>query len=59
MVFALWVTGLPGSGKSTIAKKVGRLLKKNKIPVVVLRLDEIRRQFVPRPRFTEKEREYV
>ena len=29
MAFALWFTGLPGSGKSVIAKKVKDKYKKN------------------------------
>jgi len=54
MPFAIWITGLPGSGKSTIAKE----LVKN-IDADILRLDEFRKELVPNPKFTDKERTIV
>ena len=54
MSFAVWITGLPGSGKSAIAK----LLKK-KIKAEILRLDEIRQVITPKPSYSKEEREYV
>ena len=54
MPFAIWITGLPGSGKSTIAKE----LVKN-IDADILRLDEFRKELIPDPKFTDKEREFV
>jgi len=55
MAFAIWVTGLPGSGKSTIAKELIKRLK----DAEYLRLDEIRKKFVKEPKFTDEERELV
>ncbi|MCX8027062.1 MAG: adenylyl-sulfate kinase [Thermodesulfovibrionales bacterium] len=51
----IWITGLPGSGKSTIAE-----LLKNKIEdSIILRVDEIRRFLTPTPTYSEEEREIV
>lgn len=50
-----WITGLPGSGKSTIAEGV-----KNSFPEsVVLRMDELRKIITPQPTYSETERETV
>jgi len=55
MPFAVWITGLPGSGKSTIARELIKNLKNTEY----LRLDEIRRKFISEPKFTDEERELV
>lgn len=53
--FVLWITGLPGSGKSTIADGI-----KNRFPdFVVLRMDELRKIVTPKPTYSEDEREMV
>jgi adenylylsulfate kinase len=55
MPWVIWITGLPGSGKSTIA-----LIVKEKIPdAVILRMDELRRIITPEPTYSDAEREYV
>ncbi|MFH0875674.1 MAG: adenylyl-sulfate kinase [archaeon] len=54
MSFALWITGLPGSGKSRIAKELNKKLKAQ-----ILRLDEIRQIITPKPNYSKEEREYV
>jgi len=59
MPWAIWITGLPGSGKSTIARELGEKLKENGVSFKILRLDEIRKKIVPNPKYTEAEREYV
>lgn len=59
MAWALWITGLPGSGKSTIAAQLIKLLYHDDVAVDFLRLDEIRKQFVPSPKYTEEERDFV
>ncbi len=52
---AVWITGLPGSGKSTVANEV-----KNAYPhFVILRMDELRRIVTPEPTYSEAERDLV
>jgi len=53
--FAVWMTGLPGSGKSTIAKELLNQLDNTEY----LRLDAIRKKYVQQPKFTDEERELV
>lgn len=55
MPFAVWITGLPGSGKSTIAKELIEQLN----DIEYLRLDAIRKKYVPQPKYTDEERELV
>lgn len=57
--WAVWITGLPGSGKSSIAKALEKTLKKNKIEVLLLNLDSFRKKIVPEPKYTEDERDLV
>ena len=59
MPWLIYITGLPGSGKSTIAKDLFELLASEKIEAVYLRLDDIRKEIVPEPHYTEEERERV
>ena len=59
MAWVMWLTGLPGCGKTTIAKKVRSRLQEKSIAVKILQLDEIRRAITPVPRYTEEERDIV
>jgi adenylylsulfate kinase len=52
----VWFTGLPASGKSTLAERVHDALTAAERPNVLLDGDEIRRAFVPRPGYTEEAR---
>jgi adenylylsulfate kinase len=52
---ALWLTGLPGSGKSTVADEI----KKRHSSFVLLRMDELRKVITPQPTYSETEREIV
>ncbi len=59
MSWAIWITGLPGSGKTTLARGVAAALETRGIPVKRLELDEIRRVLTPQPTYTDAEREIV
>jgi len=52
---AIWITGLPGSGKSTIADA----FKKAHPEFIVLRMDELRKVITPEPTYSDPEREIV
>jgi len=56
MNFCLWVTGLPGSGKSTIVNEIEQMLLGSDIEVIILNLDSIRKILTPKPRYTDGER---
>jgi len=57
--WVMWITGLPGSGKSTISRKVHEKLLKKGIRSRVLELDEIRKIVTPNPKYTDEERDIV
>ena len=54
--FAVWITGLPASGKSTIARALVRELADRGVDVAVLESDELRRVLTPHPTYSEEER---
>jgi adenylylsulfate kinase len=58
-MWVLWITGLPGSGKTEIARKTVELLSRKGIRARILELDEIRRIITPSPTYSEEEREIV
>lgn len=57
--WAVWFTGLPGSGKSEISKLVYQMLSKNGVKCERVELDYIRKQYVAEPQYTVKERDFV
>jgi adenylylsulfate kinase len=59
MAWAVWFTGLPGSGKTTVARATEKTLAAGGVSVRVLELDEIRKVLTPEPRYTEEERTIV
>lgn len=54
--WALWFTGLPGCGKSTIARAVRAELAARGVEVDLLAMDERRRAYFPHPQYTAEER---
>lgn len=54
----IWLTGLPASGKSTLAREVKRLLAERGVHAVILDSDDMRRVLTPQARYTEEEREW-
>ena len=56
--FAIWITGLPASGKSSLAAALFRHLERKQVRVVVLESDALRKIFSTNPQYDDKEREY-
>lgn len=50
----VWLTGIPGSGKSSVGRALAR-----RTSARLLSMDEVRRVVTPRPTYTEQEREVV
>ena len=55
--FAVWVTGLPASGKSTLVTSLRAQLATRGIEIAVLESDVLRKIFTPHPRYDDDERE--
>lgn len=55
--FAIWITGLPASGKSTIVSALKPQLQGLGLTVEVLESDEVRRIITPTPTYSEAERD--
>lgn len=55
--FALWLTGLPGSGKSAIARELVKKLHHAGVHAAHLESDVLRTQITPFPSYDEAERD--
>jgi adenylylsulfate kinase len=55
--FAVWITGRPASGKSTITAALATALAARNIDVEVIESDTLRLAVTPQPTYTEQERE--
>jgi adenylylsulfate kinase len=56
--FAVWLTGLSGSGKSAIARELLARLHARGIDAAVLESDVLRTQLTPFPRYDEADRDF-
>ncbi|MDP2846980.1 MAG: adenylyl-sulfate kinase [Humidesulfovibrio sp.] len=54
--WALWFTGLPGCGKSTIARAVHGELARRGVDASLLLMDERRKAYFPHPAYSAEER---
>lgn len=59
MSWAVWITGVPGSGKSAIARAAAATLARQGVDVQMLELDALRRVLTPAPTYDAVEREAV
>jgi len=51
--FAVWITGLPASGKSTVSRALVAQLATHGIDSAVLESDVLRQVFTPNPDYSE------
>ncbi len=59
MSWAVWITGVPGSGKSAIARAAAATLAAGGEFVRILELDALRRTLTPAPIYDDTERQAV
>ena len=55
--WCVWVTGLPGSGKSVVANALREKLQRHNIKAQILSSDALRKAVTPEPTYTEDERD--
>jgi adenylylsulfate kinase len=56
--FVIWLTGLPGSGKTTIASLLQAKLKESGIITAHLESDQLRKILTPQPSYSRSERDW-
>ena len=56
--FVIWFTGLPASGKTTLARSTQKLLAEGGVHAVLVDSDDWRPILTPRPEYTEAERDW-
>lgn len=56
--FAIWFTGLPAAGKTTLAQAVQRQLAVRGVSAILLDSDELRAILTPEPTYTDGERDW-
>jgi len=57
--FVIWLTGLPASGKSSLALALKEELEHSHIHTVILDVDELRQLLTPQPEYTDGERQWL
>lgn len=57
--WVVWITGLPGSGKTVRGKELLKKLEQQNVKVEYLRMDEIRKILTPERKYTEEERDHA
>ncbi len=57
--WCVWVTGLPGSGKSVVSEALLLLLEKNGVRAQLLSSDRLRKVMTPKPTYSLEERDII
>lgn len=57
--WCVWVTGLPGSGKSVVSEALLKLLNQKGIHAQLLSVDDLRKVLTPKPSYSLEERDTV
>ena len=57
--WCVWITGLPGSGKSVVSQALHKLLKQKDIHAQLLPSDALRKVLTPKPTYSLEERDTV
>lgn len=57
--WCVWISGLPGSGKSVISEYLSKKLEKKQIHLQLLSSDSLRSVLTPKPTYSSKERHIV
>jgi adenylylsulfate kinase len=57
--WCVWITGLPGSGKSTVSRALLELLEKDGVHAQLLSSDALRKVLTPKPSYSLEERDSV
>lgn len=56
--FAVWITGMPASGKSAITHEIVKKLEERGVRAQVLESDELRKVLTPKPTYSDGERDW-
>jgi len=59
LAFIVWLTGLPGSGKTNIARRLLSKLRSGGTNCYHLQMDRLRPLLIDEPKYTESERDYA
>jgi adenylylsulfate kinase len=57
--WCVWVTGLPGSGKSVVSEALLQLLEENGVRAQLLSSDRLRKVMTPQPTYSLEERDII
>lgn len=56
--FAIWITGMPASGKSSVTRELVKKIREYRVPVVVLESDRMRMLLTPHATYEAEERDW-